>query len=144
MSEITFSLSSLLETSWIRFKENPILGVGPKNYIQHCNNNEKFQVPPYICTSHPHNTYIQLLAETGIVGTLMIFSLFVIFSYFSAKHIYFKLFKKKNLFSFQEICILSSILITIWPLITSGSFFNNYLNIIYYYPIGIFLWLRKI
>ena len=126
------------------FKENPFLGVGPKNYIQHCNNNEKFQVPPYVCTSHPHNTYIQLLAETGILGTLMIFLLFIIFSYFSAKHIYIKLFKKKNLFSFQEICILSSILITIWPLVTSGSFFNNYLNIIYFYPIGIFLWLRKV
>lgn len=27
MSEITFSLSSLLETSWVRFKENPILWI---------------------------------------------------------------------------------------------------------------------
>lgn len=126
------------------FKENPFLGVGPKNYIQHCNNNEKFQAPPYVCTSHPHNSYIQLLAETGIVGTLMIFLLFVFFSFFSAKHIYFKLFKKINLFSFQEICILSSILITLWPFVTSGSFFNNYLNIIYFYPIGFLLWLRKV
>ena len=126
------------------FKENPILGVGPKNYIQHCNNNQKFQVPPYVCTSHPHNTYVQLLAETGLLGTFMVFFLFIFISYLSAKHIFLKLFKNKNLFSFQEICIISSILITLWPLITSGSFFNNYLNVIYFYPIGIFLWLRRI
>ena len=126
------------------FKENPILGVGPKNYTQHCNNNQKFQVPPYVCTSHPHNTYVQLLAETGLLGTFMVFFLFIFISYLSAKHIFLKLFKNKNLFSFQEICIISSILITLWPLITSGSFFNNYLNVIYFYPIGIFLWLRRI
>ena len=97
-----------------------------------------------MCTSHPHNTYVQLLAETGLLGTFMVFFLFIFISYLSAKHIFLKLFKNKNLFSFQEICIISSILITLWPLITSGSFFNNYLNVIYFYPIGIFLWLRRI
>ena len=25
------------------FQQNPILGVGPKNYTQHCNNNKKYQ-----------------------------------------------------------------------------------------------------
>ena len=71
------------------FKENPILGVGPKNYIQHCNNNEKFQVPPYICTSHPHNTLYTITSKTGILGTLMIFSLlFIIFLFLSKTYLF--------------------------------------------------------
>ena len=28
------------------FQKNPILGVGPKNYTQHCNNNKKYQTLP--------------------------------------------------------------------------------------------------
>ena len=125
------------------FIENPILGVGPKNYVQHCYKNEKFQILPYVCSTHPHNTYIQLLAETGLVGTSTILLLFIFFSYYSLKHIYYKLFKKVKLFNFSEICLLSSILITLWPFITSGNFFNNFLSIIYFYPIGILMWLRK-
>ena len=125
------------------FRENLVLGVGPKNYVQHCNNNKKFQSAPYVCTTHPHNTYLQLLAETGLSGFFMISMLFIIFSFFSAKHIYLKLTKKIDYFNFSEICLMSSMLITLWPFITSGSFFNNFLNIIYFFPIGIFIWLRK-
>ena len=126
------------------FEKKPILGVGPKNYSQHCNNNKKYQTLPYVCTTHPHNSYIQLLAETGLFGFFIIFFLFLALSFFSAKHIYLKLFKQKTLFNFSEICLLSSMLITLWPFITSGSFFNNYLSIIYFFPIGIFLWSKKI
>ena len=125
------------------FQQNPILGVGPKNYTKHCNNNKKYQTLPYICTTHPHNSYIQLLAETGLAGALTILLLFIIFSVNSAKYIYLKLFKNKTIFNFPEICLLSSMLITLWPFVTSGSFFNNYLSIIYFFPVGIFVWLRN-
>jgi O-antigen ligase len=125
------------------FQENIILGVGPKNYVQHCNNNKKYQTLPYVCSTHPHNTYIQLLAETGLIGFFIIFFLFLTLTFYSIKYIYLKLWKKKELFNFPEICLLSSMLITVWPLITSGSFFNNYLNIIYFFPVGIFIWSRE-
>jgi len=51
-----------------------------------------------------------------------------------------KFLKQKILFDNFQICLLASILITIWPLAPSGNFFNNWLSIIYFYPIGMLLW----
>ena len=125
------------------FMSNKLIGVGPKNFTKHCYNNPKYSKSPYRCSTHPHNTYIQLLAETGIAGFSMIFFLFILLSLNSAKHIFLRNCKKKELFKLPEICLLGSMLITLWPIVSSGSFFNNYINIIYYLPIGIFLYLRE-
>ena len=41
---------------------------------------KKYSVSELSCASHPHNTYIQILSETGIVGFIfLIVVLFYIF-----------------------------------------------------------------
>jgi O-antigen ligase len=126
------------------FKKNPVYGVGPKNFRKHCFNNQIYSVKPYICTSHPHNTYIQLLAETGILGFLIIFSIFISISYYSLKHLYFRVSKNLIIFKEYEVCLLASFVITLWPIVPTGNFFNNFISIIYFYPIAIFFWKRKL
>ena len=69
----------------------------------------------------------------------MIFTIFLLIAYFSIKHLYGKIINKVYYFNNHEICLIAAMLISVWPLITTGSFFNNYLNIIYFFPIGIFL-----
>jgi O-antigen ligase len=123
------------------FKENIFFGVGVKNFRIYCSD-EKYYVSELSCSTHPHNTYIQFLAETGFLGFIFILTVFLFFTFHCIKDFYFQI-KKKVYFDNFEVCLLSAILITIWPVAPSGSFFNNYLSIIYYFPVGIFLWKIK-
>jgi len=119
------------------FKDNPIFGIGVKNFRFVCGD-KKYNAAE-ACSSHPHNTYIQLLAETGMIRFIFILTLFISLFYLCCKHLYFS-YKKKYLFNDFEVLLLSSILITLWPLVPTGNFFNNYLCIIYALPCGILFW----
>lgn len=130
--------NELYKTAINIFRDNIYIGVGVKNFRNQCNL-EKYKISEFSCSTHPHNSYIQLITELGLVG--LIFGIFVIITY--TKHIFlhfkYKL-NNKNYFNDFQICLLSSILITLWPLVPTGNLFNNWLNIVYYYPVGILLW----
>ena len=119
------------------FKDNKFLGVGVKNFRNYCDV-DKYKINEFSCTTHPHNTYIQILTEIGIIGILFILSVLILFVYKVTKHL-FMTFKKKYYFNGFEVCLLSAISITLWPIVPTGNFFNNWLSIIYYLPVGILL-----
>lgn len=127
------------KSAYLMFNENKIFGIGLRNFRNLCQQ-ERFQTGVRSCSTHPHNTYVQLLSETGIIGFLFGLIIFLYFSFKMIYHLKDKFLKKKAYFNDFEICILSAILITIWPLVPTGNFFNNWLSIIYYFPIGFLLW----
>jgi len=120
------------------FKDNVFFGAGPKSFRLKCSE-EKYLISKTSCITHPHNTYIQLLSETGITGFLFVFSVFIILCVNSIKMIYKKYFLKSYI-NPVKVCLYASFLITLWPIIPSGNFFTNWLSIVYYLPVGIFLW----
>ncbi len=128
---------SLYKTSFNMFNQNKILGIGPKMYRKQCSD-EEYKVGTSACNTHPHNTYIQLLAETGLLG-FMIFIFFVLSFVFKAV-IHFKnlIFGGGHLLSDFSICIMAAIFINIWPIIPTGNFFNNWISIVYYLPLGFY------
>ena len=92
-------------TAYKIFLDNKMFGVGVKKFRKVCSE-EKYNFSNWSCSNHPHNSYIQLLSETGLIGFSFIFSLlfFVIFKIF--KHLRYK-FEKKEYFklsSMYNIC----------------------------------------
>jgi O-antigen ligase len=120
------------------FKDNIFFGAGPKSFRLKCSE-EKYLVSATSCITHPHNTYIQLLSETGVVGFLFIFSIFIFLCLKCIRMIYSKVFLK-NYVDPAKVCLLAGFLITLWPVIPTGNFFHNWLNVIFYLPVGFFLW----
>ena len=119
------------------FYDHKITGVGPRMFRILC-----VEKKYYIwegCSSHPHNNYIQLLAETGLIGFIFFIGIFLTLIYSLAKHLIFKFRYKKLIFNDFQLCLLSAILISMWPFIPTGDFFNNWLNVIYFFPVGFFL-----
>lgn len=124
--------------AWRVFLDNKFLGAGPNNYRNLCNN-PKFNLNIMTCSTHPHNTYIQLLAETGILGFLMISSIFIIILYYLLIHFVNTLTFKKPFFTEYQVCLIICFVLSLFPFLPSQNFFNNWINIIYFLPIGFFL-----
>lgn len=61
---------NLFSTAYNIFLENQFTGIGIKNFRYYCEKELE-----YICSTHPHNYYLELLSEVGLIG----FSLFTIF-----------------------------------------------------------------
>jgi len=122
------------------FLDNKILGVGVKNFRNFCNDG-KYKISKDSCTTHPHNTYIQILTETGIIGFLFLLTGLIYFCKYILKHLILK-FKRKYYFNDFEICILSGIAIYLWPIVPTGNIFNNWLNIAMILNFPFLIWSR--
>ncbi len=120
------------------FLNNKITGIGPRMFRANCHLDE-YKTSFESCTTHPHNNYVQILTESGLLGIVILIIPFVLFVYYSFKHFILKFIFKKTLFSDFQLSLMSCFLITLWPLVPTGDFYNNWLNIIYYFPLGIFL-----
>jgi len=125
-------------TAYKMFKAKPILGHGPKMFRVKCKD-EKYATGMFPCSTHPHNFYIQLLAETGIVGFLFLFSALIYVILTALRQLKSIIFKQKRPLSDYQVCLLAGILITVWPLTPNGNFFHNWLMVVYSLPVGFYL-----
>ena len=120
------------------FIEKPFLGHGPNMFRIICKQ-QVFSKNGLGCSTHPHNTFLQLLAETGLLGSLfMILSLFFVMGTL-IKHFFVKIIKSKNYLSNYKVALSLTIMITLWPLSPSGNFFNNWILIVYSLPLAFYI-----
>jgi len=105
------------------FNDNKIFGVGIKNFrvesydkkydvLDH-NQNERR------ANTHPHQIHYEFLSETGLFGYLS-FAIFICFSFYLTIKNYIK---ERN---YYQLAAFFYVLISLLPLLPSGSFFSTY------------------
>lgn len=121
----------LYKSGYDIFKDNKLFGVGNKNFrIIACKKNydqinEKEVTIEHYCTTHPHQTLIEIISEHGIVGSLILM------------YIFFKLFFSKMRIIFlnrnyiQQGCLIY-LLLVFMPIIPTGSFFSDYVITLFF------------
>ena len=125
---------SLYRSGYKIFKDNMLFGVGNKNYrVVACDSENKDR---YICNSHPHQIYLELLSEHGIFGTAIILLILykIIFSKISI------IYKKNN---YIQIGSFIYLLLVFTPIIPSGAFFNDFLITIFCINLSLLYALNK-
>lgn len=120
---------------------NKYIGGGIKNFRYYCHtrpNIEKNQ--KFICNMHPHNYYLEILTETGLVGfvTLLIFFSLILYKIFYKKYFTRSVLQNNN----AIIPFIFLFIIEIFPIKSTGSFFTTgnttYLFIIIAIMIGLY------
>jgi len=119
------------------FEDNIIFGSGAKSYRYACKLYNKDKNISYLkdgCSTHPHQTYLQILAETGLIG-------FIIFSFFWINII--KDTINGIIFKNNKIMICGIFIFLIYmPILPSGNFFGTWNNSLIFLNLGFFLYYR--
>jgi O-antigen ligase len=103
---------------------NKYIGGGIKNFRYYChvrpniNKDDKF-----ICNMHPHNYYLEILTETGLIGFSIVSLIFLIVLYNSLiKKYFFRSHLNNNNLIIPFIFLF---IVEIFPLKSTGSFFTT-------------------
>ena len=119
----------MYEVSFNIFLNSPFFGEGLYSFRYLCDYKEFSNYGYGACSTHPHNIYLQLLAEAGIFAFIIIFILFSISVFVIAKNIFYR---KYN--NFCLTILLSSITINLFPILPSLNIFYNWHNVIIFFP----------
>jgi O-antigen ligase len=130
------------ETALKMFYDKPFFGVGPNMFRYECSNT-KYATGNHNCTTHPHNTHVQILSELGIFGYLIFIIPFISLVFFFVKKS-FLIFTKKSSREDYVTCLAISFFLTLFPFAPSGNFFHNWLCIIVFLPVGFLLYAQNL
>tara|TARA_B100000963_G_C22638201_1_gene678784 strand:- start:4238 stop:5512 length:1275 start_codon:yes stop_codon:yes gene_type:complete len=123
------------------FKLKPLFGAGPNQYRNYtCSKKYTYfndERQNRVCTTHPHNHFVQILSELGLVGFALLF--FIIIKYLVYIFINLKKLSKNvkeyNLFLTKNF----SVLIFLIPFLPNGNFFGSWGGSLLFYIIGLLL-----
>ena len=112
------------ETFYETWLMNKFIGGGIKNFRYYCHERPIIvKDSRLICNMHPHNYYLEILTETGLLGFLILVSSFLLLLYHSFIKKYF--LKPVNYFDNKFIPFIFLFLVEIFPLKSTGSFFTT-------------------
>ena len=112
------------ETFYDTWLINKYFGGGVKNFRYYCHVRPNIKKDAkFICNMHPHNYYLEILTETGVVGLLIFICIFMNILYLTFIKKY--LTKLKNDSDKFLIPFIFLFIVEIFPIKSTGSFFTT-------------------
>lgn len=111
----------LYRTSYEIFLKKPFFGSGIKSFGTQCNK-LNFKDKELLCLTHPHNIYLEIIINQGIVGLLI----FLTFIFLLVKSFFFNFyFKKNNKEHVFNIFFFTILIAELIPIRSYGSIFQT-------------------
>ncbi len=137
-----------IETGILVWQQNKFVGGGIKSFYFNCAKIKNSPMDKYggaNCNTHPHNYYLQIAAELGAFGLLLVITIFLLIAWNSIKIV---LFSSKNTINRILMPFFLVFIAEIFPLKTTGSFFTSanstFLFIIIAFIVGLLQLEKKI
>ena len=124
----------MYEVSIKIFLNSPLFGEGIFSYRYLCDDIIFSSYGDAACSTHPHNIYLQLLAESGIFCFVIVFAIFILSLVIVVKNLFFS---NKEISPF--IFLYSSMIVNLFPLLPSLNFFYNWHDVIIFFPVPFIL-----
>lgn len=121
-------------------KDNLIFGKGIKSFRVMCRTNF-YPVENGVCSTHPHNYYLQSLSSGGLIAFFFLSLIFLIFTFKLIK-LFFNLFNDKKNNNILTLTIIT-VFVYLWPIIPTGNFFNNWISGFNCFAIGLYLFINS-
>lgn len=121
-------------------KDNLIFGKGIKSFRVMCRTN-LYPVENGVCSTHPHNYYLQSLSSGGLIAFFFLSLIFLIFT-FKLLKLFFNLFNDKKNNNILTLAIIT-VFVYLWPIIPTGNFFNNWISGFNCFAIGLYLFINS-
>jgi len=134
-------------TAILIWKERPLTGLGFKSFRLKCvellakniiNKKNTGEPQKITCANHAHNYYLEILAESGILGLSCFLTLFIILiknSFIFLK----KYLRNNNQNNFFVIPLIIILFLEIWPIQSTGSFFTSWGATFFWINIGLLI-----
>lgn len=112
-------------TFYDTWKMNKYLGGGIKNFRWYCHHRKPGIAGQtgFICNMHPHNYYLEILTETGLVGFILIIVIFFLTLRLTLQKIFLSKRTLKYQYTFLPFLLL--FIAEIFPFKSTGSFFTT-------------------
>lgn len=130
--------AKLFRSAYFTSSKNNFIGTGHKSFFFEC---MKLNLKDISCNIHPHNIYLEVLVNTGIIG-LFVFIIILLLSL----HKILKLLFKDSINKTQNIILISFLVYFIAefiPFRTYGSIFSTFNGTIFWFFFAIISFLNK-